>query len=75
MAKRISEGGISAFKQILKIIFAIVAFKCMLILLLSYIMHKPSIDLMKVVENFIPQKYSEIQLSTNNPEEVYQTNT
>ena len=42
--------------------------------LLSYIIHKPSIDLMKVVENFIPQKYSEIQLSTNNPEEVYQTN-
>ena len=42
--------------------------------LLSYIIHKPSIDLMKVVENFMPQKYSEIQLSTNNPEEVYQTN-
>ena len=38
--------------------------------LISYIY----IDLMKVVENFMPQKYSEIQLSTNNTEEVCQTN-
>ena len=77
VAKWISEGGMSAFRQILKMIFVIVAFICMIILLsylIKHITHIPSGDVIKGFEKFLPKKYSEIQLSTNNTEEVYQTN-
>ena len=85
MAKWISEGGMSASKQILKMIFVIVAFICIIILLsylIKHITHTPSSDdvqtvadnVVKVFEKFLPKKYSEIQLSTNTTEEVYQTN-
>ena len=78
VAKWISEGGMSAFKQILKMIFVIVAFICIIILLaylIKHITHTPSgDDVVKVFEKFLPKKYSEIHLSTNNTEEIYQTN-
>ena len=84
VAKWISEGGMSAYKQILKMIFVIVVFICIIILLsylIKHITHTPSRDVKTVADNvvevfekFLPKKYSEIQLSTNDIEEVYQTN-